>query len=136
MKFEYQENKRLIGTLENAKNRDFLIDAEISNLRSCAKISEKTAARLEGKKPKETIESWVKRAIRFTERANELEAYLEDEKCKTATSLGKTRPCYHCDGLGEYCFPEGSADGGDGWFPCDQCDGKGVVFVSNACEVK
>lgn len=80
MKFAYPENHRLIKTLENAKNRDFLVKAEISNLRSCAKISEKTAARLDGKKPSEIIENWVKRAIRFTERANELEKYLDESR--------------------------------------------------------
>jgi hypothetical protein len=80
MKFAYTESQELIEMLENAKNRDSMIGSEISNLRSCAKISEKTAARLAGIRPEETIESWMKRAVRFQERANELQQYLDESR--------------------------------------------------------
>jgi DnaJ-class molecular chaperone len=41
------------------------------------------------------------------------------------------RQCPDCDGEGEYSFPEAAwAQGDDGWYKCDRCDGTGRVPLS------
>ena len=39
--------------------------------------------------------------------------------------------CVYCDGTGEYCCPEfAGADGSDGWYKCEECDGTGSKLPS------
>lgn len=81
MKFEYPENEKLIRHLEtDCELTDrairVCVRAAIANIRALAKESEKAAGKMSEKSGKEML---VK-AVLFHERANELQAYLDERR--------------------------------------------------------
>ena len=80
MKFIYPENQKLIDHLESLgvthKAVTVSVRATVSNLRVLANESERAAKKMAEKSGKKLL----LKAVRFHERANELQQYLDERK--------------------------------------------------------